>query len=31
MKSLNTAKRRNKMYLRAFELEYGRRQGKRKL
>jgi hypothetical protein len=31
MKSLNEAKRRNKMYLRAFELEYGGRPGQRKL
>jgi hypothetical protein len=31
MKSLNTAKRRVKMYLRAFELEYGGRPGQRKL
>jgi putative N-acetylmannosamine-6-phosphate epimerase len=31
MKSLNTAKRKVKMYLRAFELEYGGRPGQRKL
>jgi hypothetical protein len=31
MKSLNTAKRKVKMYLRAFELEYGGRPGQRRL
>ena len=31
MKSLNTAKRKVKMYLRAFELEYSGRPGQRKL